>query len=83
MARHLAGMQTQQYPVGRWEYPLLEVLMAAAGLEEVETYPLCHNNTTDQYTAAHPILEMCLEAEWQPGAQVEHICWEQGGLDLE
>ena len=37
--------------------------MLAAGLEEAETYILCHQNTTTQYITTRPILELSLEAE--------------------
>ena len=69
----LAGMQPQLDLVGWWEYPSLEAAMAAAGLEEVETYILSCQNTISQYIATRLIMELCLEAERRPVAQVAQI----------
>ena len=44
----------------RWIYKPLDKAMKSVGLEEVETYVLCHQNTVAQYIATLPILELCL-----------------------
>ena len=44
--------------------------MAEVGLEEEDTYVLLCHKTISQYTENHTILELCLEAERHPGAQV-------------
>ena len=41
--------------------------MAAAGLEEVETYVIRFQITFYQYIATLPILKMCMEAIWRLG----------------
>ena len=57
--------------------------MAEAGLQEVETYVSCHQNTVAQYIATKPIMDLCLAAKRSPGPRVEMGWWEQKGLDLE
>ena len=53
----LAGIRTKQDITGRWLYPPLDVAITEVGLEEVETYVLCLQNTIAQYIATHLILE--------------------------
>ena len=40
-------------------------------------------NTVVQYIATRPILELCKQATWQPGARVSWQWWEKSGIDLE
>ena len=49
--------------------------MAEAGLQEVETYVSCHQNTVAQYIATKPIMDLCLAAKWSPGPKVEMWWW--------
>ena len=39
---HMEGVQLTQDMLGQWEYPPLGKAMAVVGIEEVETYVLCH-----------------------------------------
>ena len=45
MARKLKGRQPQRRKDGVWVYPPLEDAMAEAGLQEVEAYIYCRQNT--------------------------------------
>ena len=72
---HMEGMQPAWNMAGRWEYIPLGMEMTSVGLEEVETYVFCHQNTVDQYIATRPILDLCLAKEWQPGEQVSQQWW--------
>ena len=35
------------------------------------------------YIATQPIMELCEQATWRPGARVYQRWWEQAGIDLE
>ena len=35
-----------------------------------------------QYTATRPILDLCEQSNWQPGARVSRQWWEQDGINL-
>ena len=61
----------------------LAVAMSSAGLKEVETYVLRHQNTITQYIKTRPILELYMEAERRLGSWVAQRWLEQGGLYLE
>ena len=52
------------------EYPPPEEATDEAGIQEVETYVACHHNKVTQVIATRPIMDLCLEAEWTPGAMV-------------
>ena len=58
-------------------YPLMEDVMAEAGLQELETYASCHQNKVAQYIATTTIIDLCLESKWRPGARVAMRWWEQ------
>ena len=64
-------------------YPLLEDVMAEAGLQEVETYVSHHQNTVVQYIATRTIMDLCLAAKRRPGPRVTMWWGVQEGLDLE
>ena len=57
--------------------------MSKAGLEEVDMYFLCHQNTISQYISTCPILELCMEAEWRLGEKVAKRWWDKIRLGLE
>ena len=56
--------------------------MAEAGLQEVETYISCLQNTVTQYIETRPIMDLCLAGKRRPGARVAKRWWEQEGMDL-
>ena len=56
--------------------------MTEADLEEVETYADRLKNTIAQYITTHPIMDLCLYMERQPGSRVSNRWWKQGCLDL-
>ena len=57
--------------------------MAAAGLEEVETYVLSRQDTISQYIATHTLLKLCLAAERQPEARIKWRWRDKEGIDTE
>ena len=60
--------------MGRWRYPPLDAVTEAVGLEEVDIYVLCRQNTVAQYIVTLMILELCLAEERRLGAWVS-IWW--------
>ena len=48
----------------------MAAVMVEAGLEEVKTYVVCHQNSFAQYIRTHLIIDLFLEAEWSPGARL-------------
>ena len=61
IANSLKGRQPHRGRDGRWVYPPLTEAMADSGLQEVDTYVSCHQNTLSQFIATRPIMELCLE----------------------
>ena len=56
--------------------------MQEAGLEEMETYIYRRHNTVAHFITTTHIIDLFLETERRPGAQVEN-CWlEKEGIDL-
>ena len=76
MAHQMETMKLSRDMMGRFLYPPLYKAMMSVGLEEVETYVLCRQNTITHYIANWPILELCLTVEQQMGAHVTMIWWE-------
>ena len=57
--------------------------LAEAGLEGMETYISCLQNTVAEFIATRPIMDLCLATERRLGSRVFNWWWEQEGLDLE
>ena len=76
VAHILMGQKPQNGRDGRWFYPPTEDAMAEAGLQEVETYVSCRQNTVAQYIATRPITDLCMVAKQSPGQRVEMRWWE-------
>ena len=68
VAGRLEGIQPRQDTGGRWVYLPLDAAMAEVGLEEVELYILCRQNTVAHYIENCLILELCLTEERRTGA---------------
>ena len=66
-----------------WFYAPLEDAVAEAGLQEVETYFSCRQNTVAKYIATRPIMDLFLTSKQSPEPIVTMRWWEQEGLDLE
>ena len=56
--------------------------MEAADLQDVDTYVSRRQNTSAQYIAGRPIIDLYLAAKWRLSPRVEKRWWEQEGLDL-
>ena len=57
--------------------------MAEAGMQEVETYVSHRQNNVTQFIATRPIMDLCLETVWNPGAWVLKRWWEKEGIGME
>ena len=58
VAHRMTGQQPRRGRDGGWLYPPMEEAMAEAGLQEVETYVSCHQNTVTQFVATRPIMDV-------------------------
>ena len=56
--------------------PPMEDTMAEAGLQEVEMYISCLQNTVAQYIKTRPIMDLCLAEKRRPEARVAKRWWE-------
>ena len=56
--------------------------MWEAGLEELETYIFIRQNMVAQYIVTRPIIDLCLEADRQPGARLVQRWWKNKGIDF-
>ena len=56
--------------------------MEEEGLQEVDNYVSCHQNTLAQFIATRPIMYLYMAARRSPGPRLEKRWWEQEGLDL-
>ena len=63
--------------------PPLAEAMVEAGLQEVDTYVSCCQNTVAKYIVTMLIMDLCLAAERRPGTRVYNQWWEQYEFDLE
>ena len=70
MPHCLTGKKPRRDTDGTWRYPPMAAVMVEAGLEEVKTYVVCHQNSFAQYIRTHLIIDLFLEAEWSPGARL-------------
>ena len=52
------------------------------GLDEIRVYIYRHQNTVAQYIEAHPIIYLCLAAEYKPGLCLSRRWWEHPDLDI-
>ena len=57
--------------------------MEESGFEEIRVYITRRKNTVAQYIATLPILNLCDQSVWRPGAWVSWRWWDQEGLELE
>ena len=57
--------------------------MTGAGFKEIGTYVTRRQNTSAQYIATRPILDLCERSVQRPEAWVSRQWWEQYGLDFE
>ena len=55
---------------GKWVYTLLVEVILEAGIQVVETYVACHQNTFAHYIETRPRMNLCLAAEINPGTRI-------------
>ena len=82
VARKIRGRQLRRRKGRSWFYPPLAGVMKEKGIVGIRTSILRRQNTVAQFIATRPILDLCKQATWQPGAQVSRRWWEQTGIDL-
>ena len=58
--RSITGMQPRQGRDGVWIYPLMEATVADTGLQELETYVSCRQNTVAQYILTRTTMDRFL-----------------------
>ena len=58
----LTGRMPQRNLDGTWMYPSLDESMLEAGVQEVETYVACRQNTAVIFIETRPIMDLCLVA---------------------
>ena len=75
VALSLTGRQTQKGQDRGWVYPPPEDAMEDAGLQKVDTYVSCRQNTLDEYIATMTIIDLCLVAKQRPGPRVTMQWW--------
>ena len=61
----------------------MEEATTEAGLQEVENYVTCRQNTVEQFIETRPIMHLCLAAEHIPGPRISKQRWEKDGVDAE
>ena len=57
--------------------------MGEASFEGIRKSVTRRKNTVTQYIATRPIVDLCDQATWRPGARVYRRWWDQAGIDLE
>ena len=72
VTRRLTGRKPQRGRDRVWIYSLLEDAMKEAGLKEVEIYLSLFQNTTAQFIATRPIMDLCMAAEWIMGPRISN-----------
>ena len=75
LIRRLMGRMPHPSGDGVLTYPPLGEATEEAGLQEIETYIACRQNTVAQYIATRPIMDLCLVVERRPGVQVLRQWW--------
>ena len=75
LTRRLTGRQLWRVQDGGWVYPPLEDAILEVGLQEVDNYVSCRQNTVIQYIEIRPILDLCLAENRRPGPREATRCW--------
>ena len=83
VVRRLIGQMSQLNGDRTWTYPPLGGAMEEAGLHEIETYAVSHQNTVVQYIATRSSMDLFLSAVRHPRARVLERWWEHDSIDLE
>ena len=73
VAHRLTERQPQRRWDGEWLYNPLAEATIEAGLQEVETYVSCRQNTVIQFISTRPILDLCLAVERHPGSREAYL----------
>ena len=75
VVHRMTGRQPQRGRDGVRVYLPLEDAMAETGLQEVNTYVSCHQNTVAKFIDTRPIVDLCLVAQWRPGLKLVKRWW--------
>ena len=67
---------------GTWVDPPIGAALETVGLDEIGVYIACLHNTVAQYIGTHPIMDLCLAEERNPGLQISKLWWEKPALDI-
>ena len=74
---HFYGEATKEEDVWDMGLPPLVEAMVKAFIQEVETSFACQHNTSTQYVATRPIMDLCLLSEQRSGTRVSKRWWGQ------
>ena len=69
------GWEPRKGRGGGCVYLPLEDAMEESGLQEVETYIFCRQNTVAKYIVTMPLMDLCIEAKRIPGPIVAMRWW--------
>ena len=83
VARRITGRQPRQRKDGSWVYPPMVRARKESVMMGIRTSIKRRQNTVAEYIATRPILDLCEQATWQPGARVSWRWWEHSRIDLE
>ena len=78
----MAGMGTKRQPDGTWVYPPTGSALPMVVLEEIGVHIARRQNMVAQYISTRNIIDLCLEAERNPGMRLSRRWWEQPSLDI-
>ena len=78
----MTGMVPKRQRDGKWLYPPIGAALELVVLEEIGVYITRRQNTSAQYIATLPIIDLCMLAEWKPELRLSRQWWEQTVPDI-
>ena len=72
--RRMAGMGTKCQQDRTWVYTPIGAALEMVGLEDIDPYISCRQNTVAQYISTCPIMDLCLVAERKTVQRLYMIC---------
>jgi len=77
VARQLTGKVSRYLPrEDQWVYPLIDEVLAEAGLFKLEVYIHCRQNRIVDYVSTRPIMDHCWEKECLGGSSKWATWWD-------